>query len=96
MENLEVTIRIMEKDFKLVVPRNEEAMIREAAVLVNSQIDLRRKNTGTTDKLELLMMVAFDACVQYLIGKEGTSKADKNIKSRIDSLDNLIAGVLRD
>jgi cell division protein ZapA (FtsZ GTPase activity inhibitor) len=96
METLEVTIRIMEKEFKLVVPRNEEAMIREAAVLVNNQIDLRRKNTGTTDKLELLMMVAFDACVQYLIGKGSTLNAEKNIKSRIEGLDNLIASVLRD
>jgi cell division protein ZapA len=93
---LDISVRIGDRDYPMQVTADEEGKVRNAAKMLNEQLEFYKKNLGIADKVDLLSMVAFDSMVQFMNGKDTAKNQEQQIKARIESLDNLIAGVLRD
>jgi cell division protein ZapA len=93
---LDISVRIGDRDYPMQVTAEEEGKVRNAAKQLNEQLEYYKKALGTSDKVDLLSMVAFDSMVQFVNGKEAIRNQEQQIKTRIESLDNLIASVLQD
>jgi len=91
-----IHVKIGDREYPLQIPAEEEEKVRNAAKELNERIEYYKKSIGTSDRIDLLSMVAFDSMVQFLSGKEDAKKQEQQIKLRIESLDNLIASVLQD
>jgi cell division protein ZapA len=93
---LDINVRIGDRDYQMQVAADEEGKVRNAAKMLNEQLEFYKKKLGIADKVDLLSMVAFDSMVQFMNGKDALKNQEQQIKTRIESLDNLIAGVLHD
>ena len=74
MENVSVTVNILERPYKLSVAHEAEPYLRQAASLIDSQARLFRKQYGDRDKQDLLAMVALRKKLLSYLARENYAK----------------------
>lgn len=72
-----------------VDPEDEER-IQQAGRLLNEQIRLYRERYGTTDKQDLLAIVAFDAFVDKLEHEKIRTETEKVMAEKVSRINRLI------
>ena len=72
------------------VEAGQEERLRLASQLINEQVRRYREQYGTTDKQDLLAMVAFDALVQKLEHDEAQQDATHLIADRLSKLNRQV------
>ena len=91
MEALSIKIKIGEREYPMRVEPEDEERIRQAGRLLNEQIRLYRERYGTTDKQDLLAIVAFDAFVEKLEHEKVRAEMEKVMAERVHRMNRLIS-----
>jgi cell division protein ZapA len=82
MGDIQIRIKIAEKEYMLKTAPQDEALLRQAAKLLNDRIKDTQKRTGIWDKQDLLAVVAFDGMVEQL-------KLQRQTQGQIEQVDAL-------
>lgn len=93
MEELPIRIKIADRTYRLRVEPDSEAIVREAAKLIQEQIKQYREG-GISDTQEALAMVAFDCLMDKLRGEQHTQRLQQMVFDKITQLDQVIAPVI--
>lgn len=91
MEALSIKIKIGEREYPMRVEPEDEERIRQAGRLLNDQIRKYRERYGTTDKQDLLAVVAFDAFVEKLEHEKTRTETDEVMVEKLNRLNRLIS-----
>jgi cell division protein ZapA len=91
MEALSIKIKIGEREYPMRVEPEDEERIRQAGRLLNDQIRKYRERYGTTDKQDLLAVVAFDAFVEKLEHEKNRTETDKVMVEKLNRLNRLVS-----
>ncbi len=91
MGELSIRIKIGDREYPMRVEAEEEEQIRKAARLVNEQLRAYRERFGTTDKQDLLAMVAFDAYMQKLEYESAKINLEQVLTEKVAGLNKLIS-----
>ncbi|MGB3850007.1 MAG: cell division protein ZapA [Tunicatimonas sp.] len=90
MGELSIKIKIAEREYPMRVAAEQEERLRLASQLINEQVRRYREQYGTTDKQDLLAMVAFDALVQKLEHDELQQDTTSMIAERLSNINRQI------
>lgn len=91
MGELSIRIKIGDREYPMRVEAAEEEQIRRAGRMVNEQLRIYRERFGTTDKQDLLAMVAFDAYMQKFEHETARQDLEEVFTERVISLNKLIS-----
>ncbi len=94
MEELSIKVKIGDREYPMKVERSEEERIRKAGRQINEQMKEYGEQFGTTDRQDLLAMVAFDAFVENVDYKNDLSGMQERIVERLSGLNKLIVRTL--
>ena len=89
MKELPVRVKIADRTYSLRVEPDAEAIVREAAKLIQEQLKQYRES-GFSDTQELLAMVAFDCLVSKLKGDQQM----KRLLDKMTQLDQVVTSVI--
>lgn len=91
MGELSIRIKIGDREYPMRVEAEDEERVRRAGRMVNDQLRAYRERFGTTDKQDLLAMVAFDTCMQKLEHEAARYDIERVSAEKIASLNKLIS-----
>ncbi|WKN45726.1 cell division protein ZapA [Tunicatimonas pelagia] len=91
MEALSIKIKIGDREYPMRVEPEDEERIRQASRMLNEQIQHYRQSYNTTDKQDLLAVVAFDAFLEKLAYQTQQAETEKVIADKIGRLNRLIS-----
>ena len=94
MEELSIKVKIGDREYPMKVERREEERIRKAGRELNEQMKEYGEQFGTTDRQDLLAMVAFDAFVENVEHKTNLTGMQEGIAERLSALNKLIVHTL--
>lgn len=94
MEELSIKVKIGDREYPMKVERSEEEQIRKAGRQLNEQMKEYGEQFGTTDRQDLLAMVAFDAFVENVEHKTNLTGMQERIAERLSALNKLIVRTL--
>ncbi len=83
---ISIKIKIGNRQYPMKVKSEEEAFIREAAVLLNDAIEEHKENFHTHDFQDLLAMVAFSKTLTCLENKKEMDSHVKQMENRIENI----------
>lgn len=86
MEELSIKITICDREYPMKVHVADEARVRTAGKMVNSQVKAYKEKFGINDKQDLLAMVAFDCLVDSLRLKDSVTEEEQQLLDKIDNL----------
>ncbi len=90
MEELPVRVKIADRTYKLFVEKESEAIVREAAKLIQEELK-RYREIGINDTQEALAMVAFDCLVTKLRGERQVQRLQQMVFDKITQLDKVVS-----
>jgi cell division protein ZapA len=90
MDELAIKIRIEDRDYPMKVDAEDEACVRKAGKLINSQIKNYKEQFGINDKQDLLAMVAFDCLVENLKLKNKAVEEEEQLTEKLNQLIRLV------
>ena len=93
MEELPIRVKIADRPYKLYVEPESEAVVREAAKLIQDELKLYRER-GFADTQEALAMIAFDCLVTKLRGERQMQRLQQMVFDKITQLDQVVTPVI--
>lgn len=89
MEELPIRIKIADRTYRLRVEPESEAIVREAAKLIQEQLKQYRAD-GISDTQEALAMVAFDCLMKKLREENKMQQLQQMVFDKITQLDQIV------
>ncbi len=93
MEELPIRVKIADRIYKLMVEPDSEAIVREAAKLIQDELKQHRVK-GLTDTQEALAMIAFDCLVTKLRGEQQMQRLQQMVFDKITQLDQVVTPIV--
>lgn len=93
MNDIPVTVNILDRNYKLKVAPGDEAFLLSAAEKINAQITAYKKNYAYQDYQDLLAMVAIAKTTQLNKLEHITSSNEDTLRQRLESLENILDNV---
>ncbi len=93
MEEFSIKIRIYDRQYPMKVHPKDEAVVRDAAEVINSMLQGYRENYKQVDIQDLLSMVALDTVIEKLKLQQQSNEANAAITSEVTSLLQLLDDV---
>lgn len=90
MGELSIRIKIGDREYPMRVEAEDEERVRKAGRMVNEQLRAYRERFGTTDKQDLLAMVAFDTCMQKVEHETARRDMEQVVTEKVIKLNKLI------
>ncbi|MEI6346739.1 MAG: cell division protein ZapA [Bacteroidota bacterium] len=90
MDQLTITVRIAERDFKLTVDRNEEEIVRNAVKLIEKRITDYAKNYAFKDKQDLLSMIALQYTIEAIKMEGKQAFIQNDLLPKLNEINSLI------
>lgn len=90
MENIPVTVKILERSYKLTIAAEEERYLREAAALIDNQARLFRKQYGQRDPQDLLAMVSLAQVTELVKTKDNLKFKDTELIEKLTEIDSVL------
>lgn len=90
MENISVTVKILERSYKTTIAPEEEGYLREAAALIDKQANLFKKQYGQRDSQDLLAMVALAQVTELLKTQDNLGYKDKKLEDKLAIIDSIL------
>ncbi|MFO7582699.1 cell division protein ZapA [Guyparkeria sp.] len=87
--NRPVTVRVMEKDYRIVCPPEEQGMLLRTAEYLNDEMAEIRKTSKVLSTERIAVLAALNITRQLLEGRELSlpeGMADEELEARIDTL----------
>jgi cell division protein ZapA len=93
-EELNITIQIAGRPYKLTVNRNDEETIRKAAKHIEEQINHYAKNFHYSDKQDLLAMVVLHFASLAINNQSEVEYASKSLSPTLNEIDRILSDAL--
>ncbi|MVM40984.1 cell division protein ZapA [Spirosoma sp. HMF3257] len=93
MEELPIRVKIADRTYKLYVEPEAEAVVREAAKLIQEELKQYREK-GFAETQEALAMIAFDCLVTKLRGERQMQRLQQMVFDKITQLDQVVTPVI--
>ncbi len=94
MNELSIRIKICDRIYPMKIKREEEALIRESAKIINDKISKYKNQFGTNDNQDLLAITSFDSILELAKIKKIFEKQTIDIKSNISDIQEKISKVI--
>ena len=85
-----VTVKILDRNYKLTIADSEERFLREAAALIDSRARLYGKQYGYRDHQDLIAMVALSQITELVKTQENNRFKDNEMMEKIMELDSVL------
>jgi len=96
-EMIPVTVRIMEKEYKISCPEGEHEALIASAKHVNENMQVIREGGKALGAERIAVMAAINIAHELMNAGTGSSKEDTSeITKRLDSLQNSVDGFLKE
>ena len=90
MEKVAATVSILERNYKLSIPADDEIYLRNAAALIDSQARLFKKQYGHRDNQDLVAMVALAQVTELFKTNDSLKFKDNELIDKLKELDSLL------
>lgn len=90
MENVSVTVKILEREYRLSIAANEESYLRNAAAYIDAQARLFKKQFVNRDNQDLLAMVAISQVTELVKIQDSIKFKDTNLIEKLKEIDSLL------
>jgi len=90
MENVSVTVNILERNYKLSIAASEEKHLRDAAALIDNQARLFKKHYGKRDNQDLLAMVSLAQVTELIKLQDSLEYKDNELIDKLTEIDSLL------
>lgn len=91
MNQLTITVRIAEREYKLTVTREEEEIVRNSVKLIEKRISDYAKNYAFKDKQDLLSMIALQYTIEALKMENKQAYINNELLPKLNEIDALIS-----
>jgi len=89
MEELSIRVKIADRYYKLFVEAESEAIVREAAKLIQDELKQYR-DMGISDTQDALARIAFDCLITKLRGERQVQRLQQMVFDKITQLDQVV------
>jgi cell division protein ZapA len=90
MNQLTITVRIAEREYKLTVEREEEELVRNAVKLIEKRFTEYAKNYAFKDRQDLLSMIALHYTIEALKMEEKQAYINQDLLPKLNEINALI------
>ena len=90
MENVSVTVKILERDYKLSIAASDETFLRNAAAFIDAQARIFKKQYGQRDNQDLLAMVALTQVTELIKLNDSLKYKDTELIEKLKEIDSLL------
>lgn len=90
MEKLPVTVNILDRDYKLTIASDDEASLRKAAKLIDTQARNYGKQYGFRDHQDLVAMVALGQITELIKLEERLKFNDKELIEKLTDINTVL------
>lgn len=91
MNQLTITVRIAEREYKLTVTREEEEIVRNSVKLIEKRISDYAKNYAFKDKQDLLSMIALQYTIEALKMENKQAYINNELLPKLNEINALIS-----
>ncbi|MFZ4401248.1 MAG: cell division protein ZapA [Bacteroidales bacterium] len=90
MEEISITVRIADRQYKLTIEKEEEEIFRKATRLLSEKLMEYAQNYAFKDKQDLLALVALQYTTSSLKFEEQASFNDNELLVRLSEIDSVL------
>ncbi len=90
MDEISITVRIADRQYKLTIGRDEEEIFRKATKLLADKIVEYAQNYAFKDKQDLLALVALQYTSSSIKFEEQANFNDKELVLRLNEIDRVL------
>jgi cell division protein ZapA len=90
MDELSISLTIAGRSYKLVVEKENEALFRKSAKLIEKRMKDYSGSYAYKDNQDLLAMVALEYATRYLRDEEGTSESSIQLEHRLQEINAVL------
>jgi cell division protein ZapA (FtsZ GTPase activity inhibitor) len=91
MEEISITVRIADRQYKLTIEKNEEEVFRKATKLLTDKLIEYAQNYAFKDKQDLLALVALQYTTSSLKFEEQVNFNDNELVFRLNEIDKVLS-----
>ncbi len=95
-DSILISLVIADRVYKVNVSREEEAVFREAAIIIESKMKEYAKAFAYKDKQDLLAMVMIQYLTSYIKLEKETNFLKDDLLNRLEEIDNLLEYELKE
>ena len=88
MDELTISVTIADRPYRLTIKREEEEMIRKAAIEINKKLKQYSDNYAFNDKQDLLAMVALEKTTNALQSEIELEKNERELLLELSDIEN--------
>ena len=90
MNEISITVRIADRQYKLTIDKEEEEIFRKATKIISDKLIEYAQNYAFKDKQDLLAMVALQYTTSSLKYEEDTLSNNNELIQRLNLIDELL------
>ena len=90
MEKVSVSVKILDRTYRLTIAPEEERLLREAAAMIDAQARLFTKQYGQKDRQDLLSMVCLTRVTELLKIQENLQFKDNRLIEKLTEIDSVL------
>ncbi len=90
MDQLTITIRIADRDYKLTVTREEEEIVRKSVKLIEKRFTEYAKSYAFKDKQDLLSMIALHYTIEALKMEEKEAYYQAELLPKLNEINTIL------
>jgi cell division protein ZapA (FtsZ GTPase activity inhibitor) len=90
MNELNISVVIAERPYKLVIEKEHEEFFRKAAKLIDKRVKDYSSSYAYKDKQDLLAMVALEMTTQSLKNENGTKEQEKETMNHLKKIEGML------
>jgi hypothetical protein len=91
MEEISITVRVADRQYKLTIEKNEEEIFRKATKLLTDKLIEYAQNYAFKDKQDLLALVALQYTTSSLKFEEQVNFNDNELVFRLNEIDKVLS-----
>jgi len=90
MNEITITITLADRNYRLTVKKEEEELVRKAALEVNQRLKKYTEQYSYTDYQDLLAMIALEMVITLGTERRSAQHDEQVLSERIQALEQLI------
>ncbi|MEJ5303934.1 MAG: cell division protein ZapA [Bacteroidales bacterium] len=90
MNEITITVTLADRNYRLTVKKEEEELVRKAALEVNQRLKKYSEQYSYTDYQDLLAMISLEMALYLETDKRTTMHNEQILNERIQNLEQLI------
>lgn len=90
MDQLTITVRIADRDYKLTVARDEEEIVRKSVKLIEKRFTEYAKSYAFKDRQDLLSMIALHYTIEALKSEEKEEYMQQELLPKLNEINSLL------